>query len=63
MQETQRVRKISWRREWQPTPLFLPEKPMDRGVWWATIHGVAESDMTDHARTIRNKEVNAKPAF
>ena len=19
---------------------------MDRGVWWATVHGVAESDMT-----------------
>ena len=21
---------------------------MDRGVWWATVHGVAESDMTEH---------------
>ena len=20
---------------------------MDRGTWWATVHGVAESDMTD----------------
>ena len=20
---------------------------MDRGKWWATVHGVAESDMTD----------------
>ena len=20
--------------------------PMERGVWWATVHGVAESDMT-----------------
>ena len=22
------------------------ENPMDRGDWWATVHGVTESDMT-----------------
>ena len=22
------------------------ENPMDRGVWWATVHTVAESDMS-----------------
>ena len=21
--------------------------PMDRGVWWATVHGVTESDTTE----------------
>ena len=26
-----------WRKKWQPTPVFLPEKnPMDRGAWQAT---------------------------
>ena len=28
---------------WQPTPVFLPGEPMDRGAWWATVHGVAKS--------------------
>ena len=27
------------------------ENPMDRGTWWAIVHRVAESDMTEHART------------
>ena len=37
------VRKIPWRREWQPTPVFLPGESMDRGAWQATVHGVAMS--------------------
>ena len=27
------ARKISWRRKWQPTPVFLPENAMDRRAW------------------------------
>ena len=22
--------------------------PMDRGTWWATVHGVTETDKTEH---------------
>ena len=34
---------IPWRRKWQPTPIFLPGKFfMDRGAWWATVHGFAK---------------------
>jgi len=28
---------------WQPTPVLLPENPMDAGAWWAAVHGVAKS--------------------
>ena len=28
--------------KWQPTPLFFPGKSMDRGAWWATVHGVTK---------------------
>ena len=31
------------RRKWQPTPGLLPENPMDRGAWQATVHGVTNS--------------------
>ena len=37
------VGKIPWSRKWQPTPVFLPGDPMDRGAWWATVHGVTKS--------------------
>ena len=37
------VRKIPWRRAWQPTPVFLLENPTERGTWQATVHRVAKS--------------------
>ena len=32
-----------WRRAWQPTLVFLPEKPMGRGAWQATVHRVPKN--------------------
>ena len=31
----------------QPTSVFLPEKSHGQRAWQATVHGVAESDMTE----------------
>ena len=33
--------KISWRRKWQPTSVFLPGESHGQGAWQATVHGVA----------------------
>ena len=33
------------------------ENSMNRGAWWATVHGVAESDMTEHKHTNKLWEV------
>ena len=41
------VRKIPWRRAWQPTPVFLPGGSHGQGAWWATVHRVTELDMTE----------------
>ena len=37
------VRKIPWRRKWQPMPVFLPRKSHGRGAWWAIVQGVEKS--------------------
>ena len=41
------IRKVLWRRARQPTSLFLPRESHVRGVWWAAIHWVTESDTTE----------------
>ena len=49
MQETQEtgldpwIRKIPWSRKWQPTPVYCQGNSIDRGTWWARVHGVAKS--------------------
>ena len=34
---------MHWRRQWQPTPMFLPGESQGRGAWWASVYGVAQS--------------------
>ena len=34
-----------------PRPYSCLENSMDRGAWRGTIHGTAESDMTEHVQT------------
>ena len=46
MQETQALslgQEDSLEIEWQPSPIFLLENPMDRGAWCTTVHGVTKS--------------------
>ena len=46
------VRKTPWRRKWQPTPVFLPEKPHgQRSLVGYTPRDHKESDMIEHACT------------
>ena len=33
----------TWRRKWQLFQFPCLGNPMDRGAWWATVHGVAKS--------------------
>ena len=42
------VRKIPWRRLWQPTPIFMDpvlsmENPHRQRRLWATVHGITKS--------------------
>ena len=50
------VKQIPWRRKWPPTlwqPILFQNSclerilSMDRGDWWATVHGHKEPDMTE----------------
>ena len=46
------VRKTPWRRKWQPTPVFLPEKSHgQRSLVGYSPWGCKELDMTEHIHT------------
>ena len=37
------VGKIPWRRQWLLTPISCLENTINRGAWWATVHGIKKS--------------------
>ena len=39
---TPQVRKIPWRRAWQPTPVLLPGEFHRQRAWQAIVHGVSQ---------------------
>ena len=46
------VRKIPWRRKWQPTPVFLPGKSHgQRSLVGCSTWGCQELDMTENTHT------------
>ena len=61
------VRKIPWRRKWQPTPVLLPGKFHGQRSLGYSPWGHKESDMTDHARACtyikRNPFPSSLPLF
>ena len=42
----------------QPTPVFLPGKPLDRGAWQVTVHGMAKYSDTTEQITLRVLEIS-----
>ena len=40
------IGKIPWRRHGNPLQDSCLDNPMDRGAWWATVHGVAKTEAT-----------------
>ena len=36
------VGRIPWKRKWHPLQYSCLKNPMNRGAWWATVHGVAK---------------------
>ena len=47
------------RRKWQPTPVFLTGKSMDRGAWWPAVQRAAKShtQWSDKAY-MKNDDIN-----
>ena len=52
------VRKIPWRRKWQPTPVFLPGKSHgQRSLAGCSLWGCKDSDTTEHSHSLYIREL------
>ena len=52
--------RFPWRRKWQPFPVFLAGKFLDRGAWWATVHGIIKSQTWLSTHTLTFKLIDIK---
>ena len=55
------VRKIPWRRKWQPTPVFLPGEFHGRGTWRATVHGLGAKRLGHNLATKQQQQTLLNP--
>ena len=52
------IRKIPGRGNGKPLQYSYLENSMDRGAWQATVHRVAESDMTEYTHTVSSQTLS-----
>ena len=58
------VRKIPWRRKWQPTVVFLPGKSHgQRSLAGYSAWGYKESDMTEHTFYSTDEEIASQTEY
>ena len=53
---------MRWRRQWQPTPVFLPGESQGGGAWWAAVYGVAQSRTRLKRLSSSSSSVDAIPS-
>ena len=57
------IQRCAQRRQWHPLQYSCLENPMDRGAWWAAVHGVAKSQtrLSDFTFTFMHWRRNGNP--
>ena len=57
------IRKIPWKRKWQPTPVFLPEESYGQRSWQARVHRVQFSSVAQSCPTLCNPMNRSTPGL